>query len=63
MQEDVQALVRIKRDVLYGHDIVAPSVDPDRCNGCGLCVRVCPGLVLELRCFCQTKTGPVDHRK
>jgi len=49
MQEDIQALVRIKRDVLYGHDIAPPSVDLDKCNGCGLCVRVCPGLVLELR--------------
>lgn len=25
-----------------------PLIDPARCNGCGLCVRVCPHNVLEM---------------
>jgi nitroreductase/NAD-dependent dihydropyrimidine dehydrogenase PreA subunit len=48
MEEDRRFLERIKRDVLYGHDIAPPSVDAEKCIGCGLCVRVCPGLVFEL---------------
>ena len=49
MAEDIQRLKKIKRDVLYGHDISPPQVDRDRCKGCGQCVKVCPNLVFELR--------------
>ncbi len=49
VDEDKRLLERIKRDVLYGHDIAPPSVDIDRCRGCGHCVKVCGPLVFELR--------------
>lgn len=26
-----------------------PIIDPQKCNGCGLCVRVCPTKALDLR--------------
>ena len=32
----------------YG-DRPVPIIDPARCNGCGLCVRVCPTGALALR--------------
>ena len=48
MEADRQFLERFKRDVLYGHDIAPPSVNVDKCNGCGHCVRVCSALVFEL---------------
>jgi nitroreductase/NAD-dependent dihydropyrimidine dehydrogenase PreA subunit len=49
MEEEVQLLERIKRDVLFGHDIAPPSVNVDKCKGCGQCVKVCPAIVFELR--------------
>lgn len=49
MEGDKQYLERIKRDVLYGYDIASPYVKMDKCKGCGLCVKVCPALVFELR--------------
>lgn len=47
--EDRQLIEKIKRDVLYGHEILPPQVDTDKCIGCGQCVKVCPALVFELR--------------
>ena len=47
--EDRQLIEKIKRDVLYGHEILPPQVDSDKCIGCGQCVKVCPALVFELR--------------
>jgi nitroreductase/NAD-dependent dihydropyrimidine dehydrogenase PreA subunit len=49
MDRDRQLIERVKREVLYGRDIVAPSVDAGRCTGCGTCVTVCVGGVFELR--------------
>jgi len=49
MIEDRQFLEKVKRDVLYGHDIAPPHVNIDKCKGCGHCVKVCPALVFELR--------------
>jgi thioredoxin reductase (NADPH) len=30
-------------------DRPVPLIDPQRCDGCGLCVRACPTRTLELR--------------
>jgi len=49
MEKDLQTLEKIKRDVLYGREIVPPQVDTEKCIGCGQCVKVCPALVFELR--------------
>jgi nitroreductase/NAD-dependent dihydropyrimidine dehydrogenase PreA subunit len=49
VDEEKRLLERIKREVLYGHDIAPPSVDIDKCKGCGHCVKVCGPLVFELR--------------
>jgi nitroreductase/NAD-dependent dihydropyrimidine dehydrogenase PreA subunit len=57
MNEDTQLVERIMRDVLYGHDIAPPVVDPDKCKGCGHCAKVCPALVFEL----QDKKSHVVH--
>lgn len=31
------------------NDRPVPLIDPQRCDGCGLCVRACPTKALELR--------------
>ena len=49
MIEDRQFLEKVKRDILYGHEIAPPQVNIDKCKGCGHCVKVCPALVFELR--------------
>jgi nitroreductase/NAD-dependent dihydropyrimidine dehydrogenase PreA subunit len=49
MDRDRELVERVKRDILYGHDIAPPTVDQEKCKGCGDCVRVCPALVFELR--------------
>lgn len=49
MAIDRQFFEKVKRDVLYGHDIAPPYVDVDKCKGCGPCIKVCPALVFELR--------------
>jgi nitroreductase/NAD-dependent dihydropyrimidine dehydrogenase PreA subunit len=49
MEEDRRLLERIKRDVLFGHEIAPPIVNVDKCKGCGQCVKVCPAIVFELR--------------
>ena len=35
-----------------------PQIDPDKCNGCNLCVEVCPNQVLELRNGISTVAHP-----
>jgi nitroreductase/NAD-dependent dihydropyrimidine dehydrogenase PreA subunit len=49
VEEERQFIERIKKEVLYGHEIAPPSVNVDKCNGCGQCVKVCSALVFELR--------------
>ena len=49
MHEDRPFLERIKKDVLYGRDILPPVVDLTRCKGCGRCVDVCTALALEVQ--------------
>ena len=48
MEDERQFVERVKRDILYGHDIAPPVVDVEKCTGCGLCVKVCPSLVFKL---------------
>jgi nitroreductase/NAD-dependent dihydropyrimidine dehydrogenase PreA subunit len=49
MVENRQFLEKSKRIVLYGREITPPHINIDKCTGCGLCVKVCPALVFELR--------------
>ena len=49
MRENRQFLEKSKRDVLMGREIPPPQVNKDKCNGCGLCVKICSALVFELR--------------
>lgn len=49
MVEHRQFLEKTKRDAIFGREITPPYIDIDKCNGCGLCVKVCPALVFELR--------------
>ena len=49
MKEDRQFIQHVKRDVLFGHDIAPPIVDPEKCRGCGHCVKVCGASVFEIR--------------
>jgi ferredoxin len=31
----------------YLRDVVSLEIDPDKCNGCGICLKVCPHEVLS----------------
>ncbi|MFZ1978043.1 MAG: mercury methylation ferredoxin HgcB [Bacteroidota bacterium] len=33
---------------LYLPDVVTLKLDPEKCNGCGMCVKVCPHAVFEM---------------
>lgn len=37
-----------------------PEIDPARCDGCGLCVRVCPANVLAIRAGLAAVVRPED---
>ena len=49
MMENRQFLEKSKRNVIMGRKITPPQISTDKCNGCGLCVKVCPAIVFELR--------------
>ena len=34
--------------LLYLPDVVTLKLDPEKCNGCGMCVKVCPHAVFEM---------------
>ena len=34
--------------LLYLPDVVTLKLDPDKCNGCGMCVKVCPHAVFDM---------------
>lgn len=34
--------------LLYLKDVVTLKLDPDRCNGCRMCIKVCPHDVFEI---------------
>ncbi len=34
--------------LVYLPDVVTLKLDPEKCNGCGMCVKVCPHAVLEM---------------
>jgi NAD-dependent dihydropyrimidine dehydrogenase PreA subunit len=36
------------KDLMYLPDVVTLQLDETRCNGCGMCVKVCPHEVFEL---------------
>ena len=36
------------KDLLYLSDVVTLQLSEDLCNGCGMCVKVCPHEVFEL---------------
>ena len=33
---------------VYLPDVVTLELDPEKCNGCGMCVKVCPHEVFEM---------------
>ncbi len=35
-------------DLVYLKNVVTLSLDPEKCNGCGMCIKVCPHEVLSL---------------
>lgn len=38
------------KDLIYLSDVVTLALCEDTCNGCGMCVKVCPHEVFELSC-------------
>ena len=36
------------KDQIYLSDVVTLQLDKEKCNGCGMCVKVCPHEVFEL---------------
>jgi NAD-dependent dihydropyrimidine dehydrogenase PreA subunit len=36
------------RELVYLKDVVTLRLSEDRCNGCGMCMKVCPHAVFEL---------------
>lgn len=36
------------RDLIYLPDVVTLSISEEACNGCGMCIKVCPHDVFEL---------------
>ena len=36
------------KDLLYIKDIVTLRLNEEKCNGCGMCVKVCPHEVFEI---------------
>jgi ferredoxin len=36
------------KDQIYLSDVVTLQLDNEKCNGCGMCVKVCPHEVFEL---------------
>ena len=53
------------RDAIFMNDTSAFEVDieidPDRCNGCGKCVLVCPNKVIEVRPAGRYTIAPIDR--
>jgi NAD-dependent dihydropyrimidine dehydrogenase PreA subunit len=39
----------VMKELRYIEDAVTLQLDVERCNGCGLCVEVCPHAVFELK--------------
>jgi NAD-dependent dihydropyrimidine dehydrogenase PreA subunit len=37
------------KDFLYLKDVVTLQLDEEKCNGCGVCLNVCPHAVFELK--------------
>jgi NAD-dependent dihydropyrimidine dehydrogenase PreA subunit len=36
------------RELKYINEVVTLTLDQDKCNGCGMCLKVCPHAVFEL---------------
>ena len=36
------------RDFKYINEVVTLTLDPNKCNGCGMCLKVCPHAVFNL---------------
>jgi len=36
-------------DFVYLKDVVTLELDPEKCNGCGMCLKVCPHEVFRLK--------------
>ncbi len=34
--------------LVYLKDVVTLELDPEKCNGCGMCLKVCPHAVFEI---------------
>lgn len=49
MKKNRKFLEDTKKNEIFGREIAPPQVDPEKCKGCGQCVKVCPALVFELK--------------